>query len=208
MFLLLLVCERVQREPYLMWRSHLLNRQKKLKQDVRKAEVAIPKLGAKFESAKKWHQAYEYSLIANFSVKIEEMKRRRDETRTAPEIVEQQVQQERQNARKAIKELVDKRSILNMEIAELDEKYKTLTRELERKREDLRLSVANNEVKRDEIRAQEKREMEDMRKRLQKAEKMKARLEKWLKDREFLRQCKLTKKQLEKRAAELAKQEE
>lgn len=207
MLLLLLVCERVQREPYLMWRSHLLNRQKKLKRDLERTRLAIPKLGAQLESAKQWHKSYEYSLIANFSVKIEEMKRRRDETRTAPEIVESRLQSDRQNARKAIRDLVNKRSLLNMEIAQLDENYTKLTHELARKREDLRLSVENNELKRDEIRATEKRELANMKRRLKKAEMMKAKLEKWLKDREFLRQCKLTKKYLKKRAEELAKED-
>lgn len=188
-----------------MWRSHLLRRQEKLKKDVRNAELAISKLLAEYERKRKWHQALEYSLIANFSVKIEEMKKRRDETAGASAIVEEQAVRERQDTRKIIRDLVNERSVLQMEIAQLEHNHSRLAQDLKKKREDLKLSVSNNEAKRDEIRASEKKEMAEMQRELKKANAMKAKLEKWLKDREFLRQCKTTKKQLEQRAKELSK---
>ena len=205
MLFLLLVLERVERDPYLMWRSHLLRRQEKLKKDVRNAELAISKLGAEYKRKRKWHQALEYSLIANFSVKIEEMKKRRDETAGASAIVEEQAVRERQDTRKIIRDLVNERSVLQMEVAQLEQNHSRLAQDLKKKREDLKLSVSNNEAKRDELRASEKKEMAEMQRELKKANAMKAKLEKWLKDREFLRQCKITKKQLEQRAKELSK---
>ena len=144
------------------------------------------------------HQAFEYQHMANFSVKIEELKKRRTELETALSRLHETTEKERQETRQQIRKKAKEHAILSLEVQNLEDNVTALTEVIGEKEKQLTLAVKNSEVKRDEIRHNEEHDIQTFKAELQKYARMQEFLENWLKKRSFVNQCKAIKKKAEK----------